>query len=117
MRQIGKLLSLTSRERLLLARTTLVVLVVRVALWTLPLAYVCRSFSRRRTAAPHLAAFSVRGLAWAIGVAAHRIPCATCLTQALALQYLLARTGRESCVRIGVAKKATGGLESHAWIE
>jgi Transglutaminase-like superfamily len=117
MRQIRKLLSLAPGERFLLVRTTLLVVAVRVALWTLPLAYVCRSLSRRRTAAPELAAFPVSRLAWAIEVAARRVPCATCLTQALALQCLLARAGRESCVCIGVAKKAAGGLESHAWIE
>ena len=117
MRQIRKLLSLTPRERLLLARTTLLVVAVRVALSTLPLAFVCRSFRRRRTSSPELAAFPVRRLAWAIGVAARRIPYATCLTQALALQCLLARAGRESCVHIGVAKKAAGGLDFHAWVE
>src|SRR5262245_53860720 len=117
MRQIRKLLSLKPRERLLLARSTLLVVAVRVALWTLPLAYVCRSLSRRRTAAPELAAFPVKRLAWAIQVAARGIPCATCLTQALALQCLLAMAGRESCVCIGVAQKAAGELESHAWIE
>jgi transglutaminase superfamily protein len=117
MRRIRKLLYLTQSERRLLARTTLLVAAVRIALWTLPLAYVCRSLQQRRAAAPELAVVPVSRLAWAVEVAARRIPGASCLTQALALQYLLARAGRESCVHIGVAKKVSGGFESHAWVE
>jgi len=117
MRRIRQLLGLTPRECRLLTRTTLLVAAVRIALWTLPLAYVCRSLSRRRAAASELAGIPGTRLAWAVQVAARRIPCATCLTQALALQYLLGQAGHESCVHIGVARKAPGPLESHAWVE
>jgi len=45
------------------------------------------------------------------------IPGASCLTQALALQRLLARAGRGADLRIGVAKDGASGLASHAWLE
>jgi hypothetical protein len=35
----------------------------------------------------------------------------------LALHYLMGRAGRDSQVRIGVAKDAEGRFESHAWLE
>ncbi len=42
---------------------------------------------------------------------------ASCLTQSLALQCLLARSGRSSQVHIGVKKDAAAGFQSHAWVE
>jgi len=117
MRRIRKLLSLTPRERRLFARAILLVTAVRIALWTLPLAYVCRSLRRRRAVTPELAAIPIKRLAWAVQAAARRIPCASCLTQALALQYLMGQAGRESCIHIGVVRKAGAPLESHAWVE
>jgi hypothetical protein len=35
----------------------------------------------------------------------------------LALQWLLVRAGRAASFRIGVAKDAGHGFESHAWVE
>jgi len=116
-RRIRKLLNLKPRERRLLVQAALLLAATRIALWTLPFAYVCGRFNRRRAAAPDLAAFPVKRLAWAVEVAARRIPRASCLTQALVLQGLLGRSGRESCVHIGVAKKTAGRFESHAWVE
>ena len=117
MRGIRQLLRLTPQERRLLVRTTLLMVAVRIALWTLPFAYVCRRLNRRRAAEPELAGIPAKRLAWAVEVAARRVPGASCLTQALALQYVLAGAGRESCVHIGVAKKNPGRFESHAWVE
>lgn len=56
-------------------------------------------------------------LAWAVQAAARRIPGASCLTQALAFQYLLTRSGETSQVHVGVVKGDTGQLKSHAWVE
>ena len=44
-------------------------------------------------------------------------PSASCLTQALATQVLLARRGQLSTLRIGVIKGADGELKAHAWVE
>lgn len=56
-------------------------------------------------------------IGWAVATAARRIPAATCLTQALAAQYLLRRRGLEADLRIGVARAAGEPLEAHAWVE
>jgi hypothetical protein len=59
----------------------------------------------------------VKRLAWAVQAAARRIPGASCLTQALALQYVLGRAGETTKLHIGVAKDSARGFEAHAWLE
>ena len=49
--------------------------------------------------------------------ASRYVPSATCLTQALATQILLARRGQVSRLRIGVSKGQEGELKAHAWVE
>lgn len=53
---------------------------------------------------------------WAVARAARPVPGATCLTQALAAQLLLARAGYPSALRMGVRMR-DGILEAHAWLE
>jgi hypothetical protein len=53
---------------------------------------------------------------WAVARAARPVPGATCLTQALAAQVLLARAGHASSLRMG-ARRRNGVLEAHAWLE
>ena len=52
----------------------------------------------------------------AIEIAARRIPRATCLTQAIAAQLLLARYGNASTLRLGVLT-SSGQFKAHAWVE
>lgn len=53
---------------------------------------------------------------WAARAAARRVPFATCLSSALALQRLMARNGHECDLHIGVARDA-GAFVAHAWVE
>jgi len=55
--------------------------------------------------------------AWAITVAARRVPTARCLEWSLALRGLLAQSGIECELRIGVAAAGPGAISAHAWIE
>jgi hypothetical protein len=48
--------------------------------------------------------------------AARLVPRATCLVQALAGVWLIARTGAPVALQVGVAFGARG-LEAHAWLE
>lgn len=61
--------------------------------------------------------FPVSRLEWAVRAASRRIPMATCLTQALALQCLLTRAGHAAEVHVGVKKDDQAGFQSHAWVE
>ncbi|MCC6190076.1 MAG: lasso peptide biosynthesis B2 protein [Anaerolineales bacterium] len=87
----------------------------RLGLWLLPFARV-QAWAARMPARSHAAAPGVERLAWAITATSRCVPRATCLTQALAGQALLARYGHAAQLRLGVAKAERGGLEAHAWL-
>ena len=55
-------------------------------------------------------------LVWAIRQAARTVPGASCLTQALACRYRLARSGQACTIRIGVALDRPRRFEAHAWV-
>jgi Transglutaminase-like superfamily len=112
------LLSLPPSERALVLRTLPLVGAIRVALWILPVRQVwrlIRAAERLPFSVP--ANLPVSRLEWAVRAASRRVPMASCLTQSLALQFLLVRTGRSSEVHIGVRKTPAAGLQSHAWVE
>lgn len=52
-----------------------------------------------------------------VGRVSRYIPGATCLTQALALKWMLGRRRIGSHLRIGVTKDADGTFKAHAWLE
>jgi hypothetical protein len=60
---------------------------------------------------------SLDSIAWAVTVASHYVPVATCLTQALAARVLLAGRGRSARLCIGVARSESGRFQAHAWVE
>jgi len=112
------LVSLAPSERRLVLRTLPLVAAIRLALWLAPVRRVGRllwACERLPFSVP--ADLPVSRLEWAVQAASRRIPRATCLTQSLALQFLLARSGRSSEVHIGVRKDTEAGFQSHAWVE
>lgn len=109
--------NLPTAERSLILRTVPLVAAIRMTLWIIPLRRVRRlakTFEWLHFAVP--ADLPVSRLEWAVRAASRRIPMATCLTQALALQCLLARSGRNSEVHIGVKMDTEAGFQSHAWV-
>lgn len=99
---------------------------VRVALWRWPYARVRAQLQHRRNRTRRVVPIVVDGrdlardaaaLAWAVRAAARRVPHASCLTQALALDTLLAMAGQGGEVRLGVARRNDGSFEAHAWVE
>lgn len=96
---------------------------VRLALWRWPYAVVRARLVALRDA--RRGARSARlsmdrepaALAWAVRAAARRVPKASCLTQAVALESLLADAGIRAELLIGVARRADGSFEAHAWVE
>lgn len=57
-----------------------------------------------------------RRVAAAVATAARIVPSASCLTQALAAKYLLARSNHHSLIRVGACRTEIGGFEAHAWL-
>jgi hypothetical protein len=112
MRRMRRLAALTGSERSLLLRALFIVGVARGALWILPVGAARRLVA---AAARTPKDISVERFVWAVKGVSRRVPRATCLTQALAVQALLARAGHKSRVEIGVAKNS-GLFEAHAWV-
>ena len=120
MRLLARYNELSNGERGLFFRAFFLVLVIRLALWTLPFSVTRGWIDRlRRPVAGNreLDRRSIRQVAWAVEASSRRIPAASCLTQAMATQVLLGRLGQASELHLGVARKPNGQFEAHAWIE
>jgi transglutaminase superfamily protein len=60
----------------------------------------------------------IHRIAWAIAVASRYVPGAgRCLSQALVAHVLLRWEGLPSRVWLGVARRADGAIDGHAWVE
>ena len=120
MRPLRSFLRLPPARRRLLLQAAPLVAAVRVALWILPFRIWRRPFAhtlRSLTPASSHRRHRMEHVAWAVERASRIVPRASCLTQALATQVLLARAGYPSQLRIGVARGARQDLEAHAWVE
>jgi hypothetical protein len=89
---------------------------VRLALWTRPFARVQELVAVAASDPPGAPAVAPGRLAWAVESAAAAIPKASCLTQALAAQIMLERSGAHPELKIGVASDRET-FEAHAWLE
>jgi Transglutaminase-like superfamily len=112
MRRLKRFVQLGGSERRILIRVLWVVGVARAALCVLTAGATRRVLGKAATGV----AGSVEQLVWAVRVVSRYLPGATCLTQALAAQALLAQSGFPSRVEIGVAKDARSRLQAHAWV-
>ena len=114
MRGFRQFITLSPGQRPLLLRAALVIGAVRIGLWLLPFGTVQQLAARtgRKSGVDQ----PVERVVWAIKAIDRRIPRATCLTQALAAQVLLARCGHPSSLKIGVAKHDPRGFQAHAWL-
>ncbi len=113
---------MSSSERRLFLVGGVVVACVRILLWLIQLTRLMwlieRTALRSARAAPvRLPEDTNVTLAWGVTTAAGYVPRATCLTQALAAQWLFAWFGHPTELRIGVAKGNGKLLRAHAWLE
>jgi hypothetical protein len=117
-RALGNLFRLEPTQRALLLRAIPLVCAIRIALWIMPFRRV-RHLMRAWESVPLFvpAELPTPCFVWAVRVASRRIPMASCLTQSLALQFLLMRAGRSSRLHIGVKKDLQTGFQCHAWVE
>lgn len=53
---------------------------------------------------------------WAVRHSSRFVPHATCLTRALVVRLLLAQSGQEGVIRIGVASDGPRSFDAHAWV-
>jgi transglutaminase superfamily protein len=115
-----RLISLPASDWRLVLLSIPVVLGVRVALWLLPSATILAAVRLLVDGAERLDVArrpSLERVAWAIGAVSRRVPRATCLTQAIAMQLVLRRYGYASRLCVGVGRDARGAFRAHAWVE
>lgn len=91
------------------------------ALVVMRIALSCAGYAAIRKRMPQAEAsaqshYYARQLARRIERLARFVPRASCLTQALALQYLLARAGHRSELQVGVRRDEDGRFLAHAWV-
>jgi hypothetical protein len=119
MTRLRKFLTLAPSDRRLLLQSAVLLAAVRLGLWLLPFRTLRRLLGRVKTPTgmPGGGAAALDRVAWAVTKASRYVPEATCLTQALAAQIMLARLGVPARVRIGVARGENAELVAHAWVE
>lgn len=91
---------------------------VRVAIVAFPFTALRRVLDRLARRFPRRGSLDPRRLSWALEVAGRNVPGTRhCLTQAVAGQVMLARSGIPAHLRIGLARGEQGELHGHAWLE
>src|SRR5215204_1259008 len=121
MKRLRKFLHLPSGERRLLVKAALLLGAIRLGLWLLPFRTLRRMITQWSQVSGGLRKpddqYSEERIVWGVTKASQYVPQATCLTQALAAQVLLARRGHPALLRIGFVKGEEDRLEAHAWLE
>lgn len=112
---IRAFLRLTRHDQALVFRATFLVSLVRISLCLLPYRRVRRTLANPSVASGARVHYS--RIAWGVSAVSRYIPGASCLTQALAAEYLLRSYGYDPELHIGVAKNESRHLEAHAWID
>ncbi len=104
-----------------LARVLPLLVIVRIALWSLPYRVVTRLFDSsvctagaRTKESPRRTVALLRTVAWA---GRNLLADRPCLTQAIACRWLLARRGHHADLKLGVRREEGGGIMAHAWLE
>ena len=90
---------------------------MRAALYVVPYAAVAAKTARLGTNRRHDPSFTAAQCSRAITRAARVFPGSTCLSQALAAECLLRRSGRAPRMTLGVAVDERRGFRAHAWLE
>lgn len=121
-RSLFRFLRLPWSDQYLLAITFILLGLIRSGLWLLPFRVLHQLVNRVRLVhqqpSGQLNTLATKKIVWAINFATRHMPGgAKCLARALTVQIILSLYGCTSNLRIGVAKKSTGELEAHAWIE
>jgi len=109
-RSVARFLALPAADRRLLVEAFVTLVLVRVGLRLVAIDRL-RAWAQRMKAGGD----PVDRTAWAVHMAAQRLPGTTCLGSALALQRLLSSNGHPSELHIGVARQA-GAFAAHAWL-
>jgi len=121
MSKLEKLLALTPMDQRLLAETFVLVALVRLGLSMMTVERLRQRLGKwiaLKAANSKAIEAEVERTLWAVRTVSRSVPGATCLTQALAAQAMLARIGIETQLRLGVMRNSDSGeFRAHAWVE
>ena len=120
MGKILKFLRLPSSERLIIVKSAILLVLVRLGLFIFSfktLLNIVEWIKVKSRQTSHISEISSDRIAWAVVVTSRYIPFTKCLAQALVTQILFARYGYTAHLRIGVAKDGPERLKAHAWVE
>jgi hypothetical protein len=115
MPRLVKFFNLSTRDKILALHCLFVVALVRIALSLFSYRLVHRLL-RQKVSRTSLDIRKADRIVRAVGSSSKLVPRASCLTQALAAQFVLARAGIRSQIRIGVAIHDEGKFVAHAWL-
>lgn len=118
-----RFLLLPTWQKIFLLRCLLLIAAMRIGLHVLKFDRLRRLTTSPKAIAAALEAgpppadmVYLKQVAWGVTRAAAYVPRASCLTQALAAQYLLSRHGIASSIRLGVERDSVRRLNAHAWL-
>lgn len=115
MTKVLRFLRLRISEKLFLSHCIIVLCVIRLALSLKSASFIMRKISAIQVTEEGDQK-TARLIAWGVGACSNFVPGATCLTQALAGQYLMARHNYRSIVRIGIERDNHKHIKAHAWL-
>lgn len=122
MSRLGKFLSLSFSNRLLVLETIILLGLARLAVVTLPFRWIScvlgqkveDSVENEELSVPSLI---VRRIEWVLRRTSLYTPWrSNCLARAIAGRFMLRRRSITSTLYFGVAKDETGEFEAHAWL-
>ena len=116
MGQLARFVRLDRDQRKLLAAAAALVAGFRLAICVLPFRVV-RGWVQRLSVERSSTNRDAEMIGRAVEAAARRVPFSNCLSNALAGQILMSRSGVDSEIRIGVARETDGRVTGHAWVE
>jgi hypothetical protein len=120
MARLTRMLKRPPREWMLLLSAGSLLLMVRLGLWVLPFDTLRRVLAATAPTGCEMNAADpvcARQVGWAFERMSRYVPAATCLTQALAADWVLKWLGQPTRLRIGASKDAGGSLHAHSWLE
>lgn len=115
MNKINSFLEQTPNRRILLIRSIVLILFIRLSLSLFSFSSVRKFSNRLSRPINNSNKNSIEDILWSVRTASLYAPGVTCLTQAIVGQILLSRYNYMPILKIGVINKEN--FEAHAWIE
>jgi len=116
MHLIKGFLKISNCKKLLLIKSIVLTLLIRICLYILPFSKIYPiSIKLSKIHVNRKNPKKVRDIIWSIKISASYIPRASCLVQAISAQILMKHYNHDSILKIGVSK--SDSFEAHAWLE